>query len=505
MFFAFQQNFFDCCVVLEIKYFHNFAVANNLIVTNKNYKMRRRTGQIYEDVEITNVAAEGKALARVDDMVIFVKGVVPGDIVDIKVVKRSKKFCEAIPVTFKKYSDNRAMPVCQHFGTCGGCVWQNLPYALQLKYKQQQVEDALNHIAKVEIPSVSDILPSEQEYYYRNKLEFTFSSQRWLTSEEMDIPDNQKQLQGLGFHIPGRFDKVLDINKCHLQADPSNEIRLETKKFAIENNISFFDLKEQVGFLRNIIIRSSLNGELMVILVVGSQEREPRELIMDHLCEKFPQITSMMYFINTKRNSDYSDLEAHLYKGKDHIVEEMGDLRFKVQAKSFYQTNSRQAFRLYSVAKEFAQLSGDEVVYDLYTGTGTIANFVARQAQKVVGIEYIPEAIEDAKINSQINGIDNTVFYAGDMKDILTDSFVESNGRPDVIIIDPPRAGMHPDVVKTILNAAPRRIVYVSCNPATQARDVQLLDTSYKVQKIQPVDMFPQTHHVENVILLERR
>jgi 23S rRNA (uracil1939-C5)-methyltransferase len=321
----------------------------------------------------------------------------------------------------------------------------------------------------------------------------------------MDIPDNQKQLQGLGFHIPGRFDKVLDINKCHLQADPSNEIRLETKKFAIENNISFFDLKEQVGFLRNIIIRSSLNGELMVILVVGSQEREPRELIMDHLCEKFPQITSMMYFINTKRNSDYSDLEAHLYKGKDHIVEEMGDLRFKVQAKSFYQTNSRQAFRLYSVAKEFAQLSGDEVVYDLYTGTGTIANFVARQAQKVVGIEYIPEAIEDAKINSQINGIDNTVFYAGDMKDILTDSFVESNGRPDVIIIDPPRAGMHPDVVKTILNAAPRRIVYVSCNPATQARDVQLLDTSYKVQKIQPVDMFPQTHHVENVILLERR
>ena len=467
--------------------------------------MRRRTGQIYEDVLITNIAAEGKALARVDDMVIFVKGVVPGDIVDIKVVKRSKKFCEAIPTAFKKYSDERAEPVCQHFGTCGGCVWQMLPYDKQLKYKQQQVEDSLTHIAKVEIPEVSPILPSEREYYYRNKLEYTFASQRWLTAEEMDIPDDQKQLEGLGFHIPGRFDKVLDIQKCHLQDDPSNDIRLEAKRFAIENGLSFFDLKEQVGFLRNIIIRNTLRGELMVILVVSNDDPKLREPLMEHLCQKFPQITSMMYFVNGKRNSDYSDLEAHLYKGSDHIIEEMGGLKFKIQAKSFYQTNSRQAYRLYSVAKDFAQLTGNEVVYDLYTGTGTIANFVARQAKKVVGIEYIPEAIEDAKVNSQINGIDNTVFYAGDMKDILTDSFVAENGHPDVIIIDPPRAGMHPDVVKTILNASPKRIVYVSCNPATQARDVQLLDSDYKVLRIQPVDMFPQTHHVENVILMEKR
>ena len=467
--------------------------------------MRRRTGQIYEDVEITNIAAEGKALARVDDMVIFVKGVVPGDIVDIKVVKRSKKFCEAVPLTFKKYSAERAVPVCEHFGTCGGCVWQMLPYDKQLIYKQQQVADALTHIAKVEIPAISPILPSEKEYYYRNKLEYTFASQRWLTAEEMDVPDDQKQLEGLGFHIPGRFDKVLDIKKCHLQADPSNDIRLEAKRFAIENHLTFFDLKEQVGFLRNIIIRSTLKGELMVILVVSNDDRSLREPLMEHLCQKFPQITSMMYFVNGKRNSDYSDLEAHLYKGSDHIIEEMGGLKFKIQAKSFYQTNSRQAYRLYSVAKDFAQLTGNEIVYDLYTGTGTIANFVAGQAKKVVGIEYIPEAIEDAKVNSQINGISNTVFYAGDMKDILTDNFVAENGKPDVIIIDPPRAGMHPDVVKTILNAAPKRIVYVSCNPATQARDVQLLDAAYKVLKIQPVDMFPQTHHVENVILMEKR
>ncbi len=467
--------------------------------------MRRRTGQIYENVEITNIAAEGKAIAKVDEMVVFVKGVVPGDIVDIKVVKRSKKFCEAVPTAFKKYSDERAEPVCQHFGTCGGCVWQMLPYDKQLKYKQQQVEDALTHIAKVEIPKVSDILPSENEYYYRNKLEYTFSSQRWLTAEEMDVPDDKKQLEGLGFHIPGRFDKVLDIKKCHLQPDPSNDIRLEAKRSAIENGLSFFDLKEQTGFLRNIIIRNSTSGEVMVIIVVSDDDREKREPLMAHLCEKFPQITSMMYFINGKRNSDYSDLEAHLYRGDDHITEQMGDLKFNVQAKSFYQTNSRQAFRLYSVAKEFAKLTGNEVVYDLYTGTGTIANFVARDAKKVVGIEYIPEAIEDAKANSTLNNITNTVFYAGDMKDILTANFIDINGRPDVIIIDPPRAGMHPDVVKTILAAAPGRIVYVSCNPATQARDVQMMDSDYKVLKIQPVDMFPQTHHVENVILMERR
>ena len=464
---------------------------------------RKRTGQIYEDVEITNVAAEGKALARIDDIVVFVKGVVPGDIVDIKITKRSKNFREAVAINFKKYSSVRATPKCSHFGTCGGCVWQNLPYEMQLKYKQQQVEDALTHIAKVEIPQLCDILPSDNQYFYRNKLEYTFASQRWLTNEEMEVPDDQKELRGLGFHIPGRFDKVLDIQKCWLQADPSNDIRLETKKFCCENNFSFYDLKEQVGFLRNIIIRTSINNEIMVIMVFGNDDQEKREMVMDHLLKVFPQITSMMYFINTKRNSDYSDLDAKFYKGKDHIIEEMGDLKFKVQAKSFYQTNSHQAFKLYSVAKDFAQLTGNEIVYDLYTGTGTIANFVARGAKKVVGIEYIKEAIEDAKVNSNLNNINNTVFYAGDMKDILTDNFVSENGKPDVIILDPPRAGVHPDVIKVILNASPKRIVYVSCNPATQARDVQLLDAKYKVLKIQPVDMFPQTHHVENVILME--
>ena len=467
--------------------------------------MRQRTGQIIENVEITNVAAEGKSIAKVNDIVIFVKGVVPGDIVDIKIVKRQKNFREAIPIAFKKYSDIRVKPKCEHFGICGGCVWQSLPYNLQLKYKQQQVEDALNHIAKVEIPQVNNILPSENIYYYRNKLEYTFSCSRWLTDDEMEIPDTEKEMRGLGYHIPGRFDKVLDIKKCHLQADPSNDIRLATKQYAIENNLTFYNLRSQVGFLRNILIRSSLNNELMVIMVFGNDDQQPRNKMMDFLCEKFPQITSMIYFINTKLNSDYSDLKAYCYKGKDHIIELLDDLKFKVQAKSFYQTNSKQAARLYKVAKDYVQLTGNEIVYDLYTGTGTIANYVARQAKKVVGVEYIQEAIEDAKINSKLNNITNTVFYAGDMKDILTDQFIAQNGQPNVIILDPPRAGVHPDVIKTILRSAPDKIVYVSCNPATQARDVAMLNERYKVDKIQPVDMFPQTHHVENVILMTKR
>ncbi|MBO4244921.1 MAG: 23S rRNA (uracil(1939)-C(5))-methyltransferase RlmD, partial [Bacteroidales bacterium] len=436
---------------------------------------------------------------------VFVKGVVPGDVVDIQITHRSRNFREAKPIAFKKYSENRAVPQCQHFGICGGCVWQNLPYELQLKYKQQQVEDAFTHIAKIPIPEVSAILPSEKQYYYRNKLEFTFASCRWLTENEMEVPDSEKQLQGLGFHIPGRFDKVLDLQKCLLQDDPSNQIRLAAKQYAIDHNLQFFNLKSQVGFLRNILIRTSLSGEVMVIMVFNDGDEQERNKMMDYLCEQFPQITSMNYFINTKRNSDYSDLESHCYRGKDHITELLGDLKFKVQPKSFYQTNSRQALILYSVAKDFAALTGNETVYDLYTGTGTIANFVARNAKKVVGIEYIAEAIEDAKVNSRINNIDNTAFYAGDMKDVLTQDFINQNGSPDVMIIDPPRAGMHPDVVKTILNAAPEKIVYVSCNPATQARDAALLHELYDVIKIQPVDMFPQTHHVENVILMHRR
>lgn len=467
--------------------------------------MRNRTGQIYTDVEITNVAAEGKALAKIDNMVIFVKGVVPGDVVDIQITHRSRNFREAKPIAFKKYSENRAEPQCQHFGICGGCVWQNLPYNLQLKYKQQQVEDAFTHIAKIPIPEVSAILPSEKQYFYRNKLEFTFASCRWLTENEMEVPDSEKQLQGLGFHIPGRFDKVLDLQKCLLQDDPSNQIRLAAKQYAIDHNLQFFNLKSQVGFLRNILIRTSLSGEVMVIMVFNDGDEKQRNQMMDYLCEQFPQITSMNYFINTKRNSDYSDLESHCYRGKDHITELLGDLKFKVQPKSFYQTNSKQAYNLYSVAKDFAALTGSETVYDLYTGTGTIANFVARNAKKVVGIEYIAEAIEDAKVNSKLNNIDNTAFYAGDMKDVLTQDFINQNGSPDVMIIDPPRAGMHPDVVKTILNAAPEKIVYVSCNPATQARDAALLHELYDVIRIQPVDMFPQTHHVENVILMTKR
>lgn len=466
---------------------------------------RRRTGQIYEDIEIANVAAEGKAIARIDDMVVFVKGVVPGDIVDIKITKSSKNFKEAVPVAFKKYSEQRAQPSCQHFGTCGGCVWQSLPYSLQLKYKQQQVQDALSHIAKVEIPPITPIIPSDNQLFYRNKLEFTFSSQRWLMDQERETPDSQKELQGLGFHIPGRFDKVLDIQKCHLQADPSNAIRLYIKDFCIKNGFSFYDLKAQAGLMRNIIIRTSINGEIMLIVVFGADDKPSRDLLLNSIKDTFPEITSLMYFINTKCNDSLGDLEAVRFSGKDHITEVMGDLKFKVQAKSFYQTNSWQAFKLYSVARDFAGLSGSEVVYDLYTGTGTIANFVARQAKKVVGIEYVPEAIEDAKANSAINNIPNTAFYAGDMKDVLSDSFIAQNGKPDVMIIDPPRAGMHPDVVATILRAEPGRIVYVSCNPATQARDVQMLDPKYKVIAIQPVDMFPQTHHVENVILMEKR
>ncbi len=466
---------------------------------------KKRTGEIFEDVLVTDIAAEGKAIAKIDNIVFFIKGAVPGDVVDIKTVRRQKNFREAVVENFKKFSDQREKPLCEHFGICGGCVWQMLPYQLQLKYKQQQVQDALTHIAKVQIPELQTIVPSDNQYFYRNKLEFTFASQRWLTEEEMNVPDSEKQLEGLGFHIPGRFDKVLDIKKCCLQAEPSNAIRLEIKKFCLEHGFEFFNLRSQTGFMRNMLIRSSVNKELMVIIVFAYEDKEKREMLLNHLIKTFPEITSLMYFINPKLNCDYSDLEAKFYYGKDHIIEEMGGLKFKVQAKSFYQTNSLQAFKLYSVAKDFAALTGKETVYDLYTGTGTIANFVADKAAKVVGIEYIEEAIEDAKINSGLNGIENTKFYAGDMKDVLTADFIEQNGKPDVIILDPPRAGVHPDVIKTILNAAPERIVYVSCNPATQARDVQLLDEKYAVKKIQPVDMFPQTHHVENVILLEKK
>ena len=463
---------------------------------------------LLEKVTITDVAAEGKAVAKVNELVIFVPYVVPGDVVDLQVKRKKNHYAEAVAVKFHEKSPLRTEPFCSHFGVCGGCKWQCLSYEEQLKYKQKQVFDNLTRIGKVELPEFRPILGSEKTRFYRNKLEFTFSNKRWLTEEEVKQDVKYDQMNAVGFHIPGAFDKVLAIDKCWLQDDISNQIRNAVRDYAYAHNFPFFDLRTQEGLLRNIMIRTSSTGELMVVLqckVTDDEGRRKMEEILQFMADSFPQITSLMYVINNKCNDTIGDLDVEVFKGNDHIFEEMEGLRFKVGPKSFYQTNSEQAYNLYKVAREFAGLTGNELVYDLYTGTGTIANFVARQARKVVGIEYVPEAIEDAKVNSALNGIDNTLFYAGDMKDILTNDFIAENGRPDVIITDPPRAGMHNDVIDVILAAEPKRIVYVSCNPATQARDLQLLDGKYKVTAVQPVDMFPHTHHVENVVQLERR
>ena len=463
---------------------------------------------LLEKVTITDVAAEGKAVAKVNELVIFVPYVVPGDVVDLQVKRKKNHYAEAVAVKFHEKSPLRTEPFCSHFGVCGGCKWQCLSYEEQLKYKQKQVFDNLTRIGKVELPEFRPILGSEKTRFYRNKLEFTFSNKRWLTEEEVKQDVKYDQMNAVGFHIPGAFDKVLAIDKCWLQDDISNQIRNAVRDYAYAHNFPFFDLRSQEGLLRNIMIRTSSTGELMVVLqckVTGDDDRRKMEEILQFMADQFPQITSLMYVINNKCNDTIGDLDVEVFKGNDHIFEEMEGLRFKVGPKSFYQTNSEQAYNLYKVAREFAGLTGNELVYDLYTGTGTIANFVARQARKVVGIEYVPEAIEDAKVNSALNGIDNTLFYAGDMKDILTNDFIAEHGRPDVIITDPPRAGMHNDVIDVILAAEPKRIVYVSCNPATQARDLQLLDGKYKVTAVQPVDMFPHTHHVENVVQLERR
>lgn len=456
-----------------------------------------------EQIEITGVAAEGKAIARFDNQVIFLSNVVPGDIVDIQLTKKRKSYMEGIPVHFHKKSVERAEPFCSHFGTCGGCKWQNLPYERQLNYKQQQVIDTFIRIGKVELPAISPIIGSGFTQYYRNKLEFTFSNRRWLKKEE--INSEVKQMNGLGFHIPGRFDKVLDIEKCYLQKEPSNQIRLFINQYAIENQLDFFDLRKQSGFLRTLIIRTTETGELMVILVFFHENEGKRVELLNALKVRFEEITSLFFIINTKANDTITDLEFFLYHGKDHILEKMDDLVFKIGPKSFYQTNSKQAHELYKIASEFACIDSHHIVYDLYTGTGTIANFVARKAKKVIGLEYMPEAIEDAKKNSELNGIENTLFFAGDIRDILSEEFVINHGHPDVMIVDPPRTGMHKDVVEQICKILPDRIVYVSCNPATQARDIQLMDEYYKVTRIQPVDMFPHTHHVENIALLERR
>lgn len=463
---------------------------------------------LLEKVTITDVAAEGKAVAKVNELVIFVPYVVPGDVVDLQVKRKKNHYAEAVAVKFHEKSPLRTEPFCSHFGVCGGCKWQCLSYEEQLKYKQKQVFDNLTRIGKVELPEFRPILGSEKTRFYRNKLEFTFSNKRWLTEEEVKQDVKYDQMNAVGFHIPGAFDKVLAIDKCWLQDDISNQIRNAVRDYAYAHDFPFFDLRTQEGLLHNIMIRTSSTGELMVVLqckVTDDEGRRKMEEILQFMADSFPQITSLMYVINNKCNDTIGDLDVEVFKGNDHIFEEMEGLRFKVGPKSFYQTNSEQAYNLYKVAREFAGLTGNELVYDLYTGTGTIANFVARQARKVVGIEYVPEAIEDAKVNSALNGIDNTLFYAGDMKDILTNDFIAEHGRPDVIITDPPRAGMHNDVIDVILAAEPKRIVYVSCNPATQARDLQLLDGKYKVTAVQPVDMFPHTHHVENVVQLERR
>ena len=460
---------------------------------------------IIENVEIVDVAAEGKSIAKIDDMVVFIPYGAPGDIVDIKLDKKKKSFAEAHIERMVRPSEIRIEPFCEHFGVCGGCKWQHLPYDFQLKFKRQQVVDALQRIAKVEIPEIPTTIGSDNTTCYRNKLEYTFSNKSWLTFEQMKSGEEFPDRNAVGFHIPGAFDKVLNINKCWLQDNISNEIRLFIRDYALSKGYTFYDLKNQQGLMRTIMVRITSTCEIMLIVVFGEDNPEAVNDVMEAIKEKFPQITSLLYVINLKVNDTIGDQEVITYSGKPYIEEEMEGLKFRIGPKSFYQTNSHPAYKLYSKTREFAHLTGNELVYDLYTGTGTIANFVARQCRKVVGVEYVPEAIDDARLNSQVNGIDNTLFYAGDMKDILTDSFVAEHGVPDVMIIDPPRAGMHEDVVKVILNAAPKRIVYVSCNPATQARDVALLDCKYKITDIQPVDMFPHTHHVENIIAMDLR
>jgi len=460
---------------------------------------------ILEKITITDIAAEGKAIAKVNDIVVFVPFVVPGDVVDLQVTRKKSSFMEARPIHFHTYSENRIEAVCEHFGICGGCKWQILPYSEQIRYKQKQVVDNLTRIGKIDLPVITPIIGSSKTEFYRNKLEFTFSDKRWRTYEEIAEGKEFDTMNAVGFHIPGQFDKVLDIQKCWLQDDISNRIRNEVRHYALEQNLTFFNLRNQEGFLRTLLIRTSSTGELMIIMVLFHDDVEVRNALLQHIADKFPEITSLLYIINSKANDTITDQEVLVFKGNECIYEEMEGLKFKIGPKSFYQTNSEQAYVLYKVTRDFAGLTGNELVYDLYTGTGTIANFIAHQAKQVIGIEYVPEAIEDALINSKINNIDNTLFYSGDMKNILNTSFINEHGNPDVIITDPPRAGMHEDVINAILFANPKRIVYVSCNPATQARDLNLLDGNYKVTAIQPVDMFPHTHHVENVVLLERK
>ncbi len=459
---------------------------------------------LLEHLLIEDIAAEGKAIARVDNKVVFTTFAIPGDIVDIQIVRKRKSYMEGYITQFHEYSSLRIVPFCEHFGMCGGCKWQNLPYSEQLKFKQRQVSDQLKRIGKIDVNEINPIIGSQNTTHYRNKLEFTFSNSRWLTNEEIAANTDIQPEPALGFHIPSMFDKVFDVKNCYLQPEPSNTIRLEVRRYAIEHNLTFYSIRNRQGLLRNLIIRTSSTGDVMAIFSFFYDDAEIRNKLLTHIKNAFPQITSLLYVINPKANDTINDLEIFTFSGNDHIFEQMEGLRFKIGPKSFYQTNSDQAYSLYKVARDYAGLTGHELVYDLYTGTGTIAQFVAKRAEKVIGIEYVPEAIDDAIENSRINGIPNTLFFAGDIKDILVESFFELHGYPEVVILDPPRAGIHEDVVKALLHANPKRIVYVSCNPATQARDIALLSKNYALIKVQPVDMFPHTHHVENVTLLER-
>ncbi len=464
----------------------------------------KRPNKIVEGVVIHDTSSEGLAVARVDEMVVFVDGAIPGDVCTIQIYKVKKKFGEAKMIKLEVPSPHRTVSPCEHFGTCGGCKWQHMDYKSQLSFKQKHVFDSLTRLAKVEFPEVKPILGAEEIYNYRNKLEYTFSAKKWLTVEEIET-GKEFNRNALGFHIPGSFDKILDIFNCHLQKEPSNAIRNSVREFAHQHNLSFFDIKGKEGFLRNLLIRNTSIGETMVLVSFYREEKENQDALLEHIKTNFPQITSLLYIINPKGNETFHDLEVHCYHGRDHIFEEMEGLRFKIGAKSFYQTNSQQAHELYKITRKLASLTGNEVVYDLYTGTGTIASFVSKNAKKVIGIEYVEAAIEDAKLNAKLNNINNVEFFAGDMKDMLTHDFINKHGKPDVIITDPPRAGMHEEVIKVLCETKAPRIVYVSCNPSTQARDLAALDSLYKVLEVQPVDMFPQTHHVENVVLLELR
>ncbi len=466
--------------------------------------MGRRKLPVYEGVIIEDIAAEGKSIARIDDMVVFVPGAIPGDVVDLQVTRKRKKYREARVTRYISYSEKRTDPFCSHFGTCGGCKWQHLPYSEQLKYKEKQVLDALQRIGKIEIDRVDPILGAEKTRFYRNKLEYTFSNHRWLSDEEAAGDRVFENRNGVGFHVPGRFDRVVDVQKCYLQEDPSNLVRNTLREFALKHELSFYDHKTNEGLMRNVIIRTATTGEVMVVLSVQYDEPVIYEMLED-LSSKVEGITSLMYVVNPKKNETLYDQEIKVFRGRDHIIEMLDGLKFKIGPKSFFQTNTVQALELYRKAREFAALRGDEVVYDLYTGTGTIANFIAAGAGKVVGIESVPEAIEDAKVNSALNGITNTSFHAGDMKDLFNADFIAEHGRPEVVITDPPRAGMHQQVVEALLELAPEKIVYVSCNPATQARDVQLMSEKYRYPRSQAVDMFPHTHHIENVLLLQRK